>query len=154
VIVAALACAVSVAWAQNTRFFKATATLVGGDVVVNWKEVGLGDNQSIDYAASAYVTATYVCVGPGGGCHNISNQLRVEGPVTATGTFASGKNGSITASLTLEPPAPGTTFSCPGGSSLTLSEVSYSNITITDRTNNSSKTATPGAISATLFVCP
>jgi hypothetical protein len=150
-IVAALACAVSVAWAQNTRFFKTTATLVGADVVVSWKEAGLGDNQNIAYVASAYATATYVCVTAGGGCIDSSNQLRVEGPVTATGTFVSGKNGSITASLTLEPPGPGN-FSCNG--SLMLSEVSFSNIQITDTTNNISKTATPSAISATLFVCP
>ena len=113
VIVAALACAVIVAWAQNARFSKATATLAGGDLVVSWKEAGLGDNQNVDYVVNAYATATYFCVTPGGACHDISNQLRVEGPVTTTGTFASSKNGSITASLTLEPPPPGS-FSCPG----------------------------------------
>ena len=150
-IVAALACAVSVAWAQNTRFSKATATLVDTDVVVSWKEAGLAGNQNIAYVASAYVTATYVCITQGGACISGSNQLTVQGPVTATGTFASNKNGSITASLILEPLVPGD-FSCNGA--LRLSEISYSNIQITDTTNNITKTATPSAISATPFVCP
>ncbi|MGH9845882.1 MAG: hypothetical protein ACREEM_44825, partial [Blastocatellia bacterium] len=150
-MVAALACAVSVVWAQNIRFSKATATLVDTDVVVSWKEAGLVGNQNIAYVASVYATATYVCVTNGGGCISGSNQLTVEGPVTAAGTFASGKNGSITASLILEPPVPGD-FSCNGA--LRLSEISYSNIQITDTTNNITKTATPSAISATPFVCP
>ena len=153
VIVAAVACAVSIAWAQNTHFIKATASLVGTDIDVSWKEVGLGDNQNIDYEASAKATATYVCVTPLGHCLGPVNQGTVEGTVTATGTFASGKKGSITASLTLEPPNPGT-FSCTGPLTMALSEVSYSNIQITDKTNNISKTATPIAISATPFVCP
>jgi hypothetical protein len=148
---AALACAVSVAWAQNIRFSKVTATLVDTDVVVSWKEAGLAGNQNIAYVASAYVTATYVCLTNGGACISGSNYLTVSGLVTATGTFVSGKNGSITASLILEPPVPGD-FSCNG--ELRLSEVSYSNIQITDQTNNITKTATPSAISATPFVCP
>jgi len=150
-MVAALACAVSVVWAQNIRFTKATATLVDTDVVVSWKEAGLAGNQNIAYVASAYVTATYVCMTNGGACISGSNQLTVSGLVTAAGTFVSGKNGSITASLILEPPVPGD-FSCNGA--LMLSEVSYSNIQITDQANNITKTATPNAISATPFVCP
>src|SRR5215475_15746640 len=153
VIVAALFCAVGITRAQNAHFIKATATLEDGNAVVSWKEAGLGDNQLITYVASADATATFNCVNGGGQCPNAANKVTVSGPVSATGTFSSGKNGQITASLTLEPPGPGE-FSCPGGQTLTLSEVSYSNITITDTTNNISKTATPSAISATLFVCP
>src|SRR5215475_1399189 len=153
VIVAAMFIAGGVVWAQNPHFIKATATLDDGNAVVSWKEAGLGDNQRIDYVASADATATYNCVNNGGQCPNAANKVTVSGPVTATGTFSSGQNGQITQSLTLEPPGPGE-FSCPGGQTLTLSEVSYSNITITDTTNNISKTATPSAISATLFVCP
>ena len=147
------ACAVSVVWAQNAHFIKVSASLEGNEVVVSWKEAGLGDNQNIDYVASADATATFHCVNGGGNCPSADNKVTVSGPVTAEGTFASGKNGSITASLTLVPPGPGN-FSCPGGQTLTLAEVSYSNIKITDKTNNITQTATPSAISATLFVCP
>src|SRR5262245_62028754 len=152
-IVAALVCIVGVTWAQNPHFIKVNATLVDGDAVVSWKEAGLGDNQRIDYVASADATATYHCVNNGGQCPNAANKVTVSGPVTATGTFTSGKNGQITASLTIEPPGPGT-FSCPSGQNLTLTEISYSNIKITDITNGVTATATPSALSATLFVCP
>ena len=157
VIVAALFCAGGVTRATSPHFVGAvTATLVGNNVQVCWKEAGLGDNQNISYEASAFVTATFHCVNGGGNCPNAANKVTVTGPVTATGTFASGKNGQITACLTLEapdPPDPGE-FSCPGGQTLTLSEISFSNITITDTTNSVTKAATPSAISATLFVCP
>ncbi len=157
VIVAALICAGGVTRAANPHFVGVvTATLVGTDVQVCWKEAGLGDNQNIDYEASAFVTATFHCVNNGGQCPNAANKVTVSGPVTATGTFASGKNGQITACLTLEapdPPDPGE-FSCPSGQTLTLTDFSFTNIKITDKTNNISKTATPSAISAVLFVCP
>ena len=150
VIVAALACAVSVAWAQNIRFSKATATLVDTDVVVSWKEAGLAGNQNIAYVASAWANAIYVCVRQDGTCSGGCDFWNVEAPVSAAGTFVSGKNGSITASLILEPPVPEECL-CMG--TLTLSKVSYSNIQITDQTNNITKSATPGAVSATPLVC-
>jgi len=153
VIVAAMFIAGGVAWAQNPHFIKVTATLDDGNAVVSWKEAGLGDNQQINYVASADGTATYNCVNNGGQCPNAANKVTVSGPVTATGTFTSGKNGQITASLTLLPPGPGD-FSCPSGQTLTLSEVSFSNIKITDTTTGITATATPSALSATLFVCP
>jgi hypothetical protein len=153
VIAAAMFIAGGVAWAQNPHFIKVTATLDDGNAVVSWKEAGLGDNQQINYVASADGTATYNCVNGGGQCPNAANKVTVSGPVTATGTFTSGKNGQITASLTLLPPGPGD-FSCPSGQTLTLSEVSFSNIKITDITTGITQTATPSALSATLFVCP
>jgi hypothetical protein len=154
VIVAALACAGAVAWAQSYHFVgPVTSTLVGTDVQVSWKEAGLGNNQKIDYVATADATATFHCVNNGGQCPDAANKVTVSGPVTATGTFTSGQNGHITASLILEPPGPGT-FTCPSGQNVTLTEVSYSNIKITDTTNNISMTAIPITHSATLFVCP
>ena len=57
------------------------------------------------------------------------------GPVSASGSFSSGKNGNITASLTAAPPSAGS-FSCPNGQKLRLALVTYTNITLTDTTNN------------------
>jgi hypothetical protein len=54
--------------------------------------------------------------------------------VIATGTFASGKNGQVTASLTVDPPP--SDISCPLGQSLELAEVSYTNVVLTDTTND------------------
>lgn len=143
----------SVALAQNPHFVgRVTATLDGADVVVRWKEAGLGDNQLIDYEASAFATAEYVCVNNGGQCPNAANKQQVQGPVTAEGTFASGKNGQITASLTIQ--APQATPFCPAGQTEVLAFVTYTNIQITDLTNDVTASATPSSLSATFFVCP
>lgn len=152
---AALVCTAGVVWAANPHFVgKVTATLLSNNnVQVCWKEAGLGNNQNIDYTASADATATFVCVNNGGQCPNAANKSTVSGPVSATGTFNSGQNGQITQCLTINPPGPGA-FSCPSGQTLTLSEVSYSNIEISDDTNNIQKTATPPSFSVTPFTCP
>lgn len=132
---------------------KVTAKLTDDAVQVCFKEAGLGTNQLIDYTASANATATFVCVNGGGQCPNASNKTTVSGPVSATGTFSSGRNGAVSQCLTIEPPSAGT-FTCPGGQTLTLSEVSYSGIQIKDDTNNVTQPATPTSFSATPFTCP
>jgi len=153
-IFTSLACiAAIVVWAQNQHFIFATAALSGNNVIVSWKEAGLGDNQRIDYIASADATATYHCVNNGGQCPDAANKVTVSGPVTASGTFTSGKNGHITASLQFGPPGPGS-FACPPGQNLVLTDFSFSNIKITDVTNNVSESAVPRSLSATIFVCP
>ena len=158
VIVAAMFCAGGVTRAAQNQHYvgDVTATLVGTNVQVCWKEAGLGDNQLINYEARAIGTATFHCVNNGGQCPDAANKVTVTGPVIARGTFSSDKNGNITACLTLnapDPPDPGE-FSCPSGQTLTLTDFSITNITITDTTNNVTKTAIPSALSATLFVCP
>ncbi len=57
----------------------------------------------------------------------------MNGPVLATGSFSSGKNGNVTASLTVDPPP--SDISCPNGQRLQLASVSYSNVVLTDTTN-------------------
>jgi hypothetical protein len=104
---------------------------------VSFKEAGLGTNQLITYVASADATATYVCVNRGGANPSAQNKTTVAGPVSATGTFSSGKNGQVTASLTLSPPP--SDISCPSGQSLQLAQVSYTNVVITDTTNDVSE---------------
>jgi hypothetical protein len=141
-------------WAASPHFVgKVTATLTGNNVQVCFKEAGLGNNQNITYTASANATATYVCVNGGGQCPNAANKTTVTGVVSVTGTFSSGDNGTISQCLTFSPPSAGT-FSCPGGQDLTLSKVSYSDIKITDTTNNVTEAATPSKFSATVFTCP
>jgi hypothetical protein len=132
---AALAIAAPAALATSPHFINAKATLSGANLTVSWKEAGLGDNQLITYTANADATATYVCVNKGGANPSASNKTTVSGPVSATGTFNSGKNGNITASLTLTPPSAGA-FSCPPGQKLDIASASYTNVSITDTTNN------------------
>jgi hypothetical protein len=122
------------ALAVSPHFISASATLnANGTLTVSFKEAGLGTNQLITYTASANATATYVCVNKGGGNPSASNKTNVAGPVSATGQFSSGKNGNVTASLTVSPPP--SDISCPPGQSLQLAQVSYTNVAITDTTN-------------------
>jgi hypothetical protein len=61
----------------------------------------------------------------------------VAGPVSATGTFNSGKNGNVTASLTVSPPPSDISF--PNGQKLQTAQVTYMNVVITDTDNNVSE---------------
>jgi hypothetical protein len=123
------------ALADSPHFIRATGTLnANGSLTVSFKEAGLGTNELIDYALTANATATYVCVNKGGANPSAQNKTTVSGPVSATGTFSSGKNGQVTASLTVSPPP--SDISCPPGQSLQLASVSYTNVTLTDTTNN------------------
>ena len=122
------------AQADSPHFVRTSAQLSGANLTVNFKEAGLGTNQLINYTASADATAIYVCVNKGGGNPSASNKTAVSGPVSASGTFSSGKNGQVTASLTLQPPSSGS-FSCPPGQSEEIATVTYTNVEISDNTN-------------------
>ena len=130
-----LAFAASAALAQNEHFIRASGSLNNnGTLTVSFKEAGLGTNQNITYVLSADATATYVCVNRGGANPSAQNKTTVAGPVSSTGTFNSGKNGSVTASLTVQPPP--SDISCPRGQTLELASVSYTNVVLTDTTND------------------
>jgi hypothetical protein len=123
------------ALAQNEHFIRASGSLNNnGSLTVNFKEAGLGTNQLINYTLTADATATYVCVNKGGANPSAQNKTTVSGPVSASGTFNSGKNGQVTASLTVNPPP--SDISCPPGQSLELASVTYTNVVLTDTTNN------------------
>jgi len=122
------------ALAVSPHFVNASGTLnANGSLTVNFKEAGLGTNQNINYTLTAPGTATYVCVNKGGANPSAQNKTTVNGPVSATGTFNSGKNGNVTASLTVQPPP--SDITCPKGQTLELASVSYTGVTLTDTTN-------------------
>jgi hypothetical protein len=130
------------ALAVSPHFIRASGSLESnGALTVDFKEAGLGTNQNINYLLTADATATYVCVNRGGGNPSASNKTTVAGPVSASDTFNSGKNGQVTASLTAQPPP--SDISCPPGQSLQLAQVSYINIVLTDTTNNESISVPP-----------
>ena len=123
------------ALAVSPHFIRAAGTVNSdGSLTVNFKEAGLGTNQNIDYVLSAQGTAIYVCVNRGGANPSASNKTAVAGPVTASGTFASGKNGQVTASLTAQPPFED--IGCPPGQRQELASVTYTDVVLTDTTNN------------------
>jgi hypothetical protein len=132
---ATAALAVPAALAVSPHFINASATLnANGTLTASFKEAGLGTNQLINYELTADATATYVCVNKGGANPSAQNKTTVAGPVSATGTFSSGKNGNVSASLTVSPPP--SDISCPSGQTLQLASVSYTNVAITDTTND------------------
>jgi hypothetical protein len=144
------------AGAASPHFIYCNATGVSatGTVTVSFKEAGLGANQNIDYKATATATATYVCVNRGGNIPQDPKKTTVTGPVTATGTFNSGKNGNIVASLTISPPPAPSTFTCPPGQTMRLANVTFSNVAVTDVTNKINCPTSPATFSRTFIVLP
>lgn len=118
------------AWAQSPHFLRCGASGVNSDGTLNvsFTIAGLGANQSLTVTASATADAVYGCLNHGQQCPNAANKVEVKDNVSASGTFTSGKNGSIRASLTVDPPP--TTLTCPGGQTLVLVSVSYTNVSV------------------------
>lgn len=151
----AFALAATAAFAGSPHFVRgpdASINSSNANVTVSWKEAGLGDTVMVDYEASADSTARYQCVNRGGNCPAAANKQDVQGPVFANGSFASGKNGQITASLTFGPP-PGT-LDCPGNQVLKMVSASFTNIALSDLTHDITATANPSALAQSGPECP
>ena len=140
-----LALAAPHAQAAKAHFIKGDAAATDGELgparvgfhgglLVTFVEVGLGSNLGIDYLVTADASATYACINNGGNQPSAENKGSVAGPVSATGTFTADKNGRVSASLAVAPLGPGD-LSCPPGQTLFLTEVSYTNVVLTDTTN-------------------
>ncbi len=144
-LVAVLALA-SAAWAGAPKFHSATSSVNNdGALVVNFDERGLG-NDNIDYTLTADATALYACINGGGKHPQAANKEAFEGQVSGGGSFEP-KNGRVVASLTAGPLlAP--QFTCPSGQRRVLAAVTYTNIVLTDTTNNVS---TPVADASRVF---
>jgi hypothetical protein len=147
-----------VAFAASPHFTSVSASNSGpGNLTVTFKEVGLGNTVLINYEASANGTAVYACINGGNKHPEATNKETVSGPVSALGTFSSDQNGTISASLSVSPPSPGS-FSCPSGQTLVLAFVSYTTVEIADITNTVSQ-GIPGTFSECLVdpalgLCP
>ncbi len=117
-----------------------------GALVVSFDERGLG-NDNVTYSLTGDSEATWACINRGGKNPAAANKRTFQEPVVEGETFAV-KNGRVVASFVTGPPEP-TGFSCPGGQRLVLASVSYTNLVLTDVTNNVS-TSVPDA-SRTFF---
>src|SRR5437773_3934992 len=137
-------------WAANAHFLKCSAGGVDSDGSLNacFKIAGLGDNQLVTVTASAHAAAVYACKNNGQQCPNAANKVNVQSDVSATGTFTSGKNGSVTACLTVEPPD--TALTCPGGQKLVLVSVSYTNLSVS-APGAGTASVPPGTFAANFF---
>jgi hypothetical protein len=132
----------STALAAAPKFHSATSSVNNdGALVVNFDERGLG-NENVDYTLTSDATALYACINRGGKNPEAANKQSFEGQVSGGGSFEV-KNGRVVASLTAGPLlAP--QFTCPPGQRRVLASVSYTNIVLTDTTNNVS-TSVPDA---------
>ncbi len=124
------------ALAANPHFVRASATRVGDSLVVSFKEAGLGNNQTVTIQASADFTRTDSCVNKGGKVPSDPKKTVTQGTTSRSGSFTSDKNGNIVGSLTL---TTSTTLRCPPGQRATLISLSFSNVRVTDLTNNVSR---------------
>ena len=128
-VLAVLAGAVAAA----PHFLSASASPSGDNLVVSFREAGLG-NTDITVQATADATAVYACINGGGKNPSAANKRTINTAVSASGVF-SPKNGSVRGTLTLTNPGPGD-FTCVPGQRLTLVSITYSNVRVTDVTNN------------------
>jgi len=120
--------------ADAPKFHSATSSVNNaGALVASFDERGLG-NENIDYRLTADATAVFACINGGNKHPQAANKETVNAEVSAAGSFEP-KNGRVVASLTAGPPSAGA-FSCPPGQRLVLASVSYTNIVLTDTTNN------------------
>jgi hypothetical protein len=137
---------------SGAHFFSATASVNdAGALVVSWDEAGLG-NENINYTLTADSTATYACINNGGNHPKAANKETVAGSVSTGGSFQA-KNGRVQASLTAGP-LQDPTFTCPSGQTRILAKVTYTNIVLTDTSNN--VTANPADVCrsfSSLFPC-
>ena len=131
-VLAGLTLSVAVAVAAP-HFLSASASQSGDNLVVSFREAGLG-NTDITVQATADATAVYACINGGGKNPSAANKRTINTAVSASGVF-SPKNGSVRGSLTLTNPGPGD-FTCTPGQRLTLVSVTYTNVRVTDVTNN------------------
>ncbi len=136
VVVTALAVIASSTFAVAAKFHSVSSSVNNtGALVVSWDERGLGEGD-IDYTLTADATALWACINNGGHNPAAANKRSFEGQVSTGGSFES-KNGRVQGTLTAGPLGPGD-FSCPNGQHLVLASVTYTNIVLTDTTNNSS----------------
>jgi hypothetical protein len=121
---------------SGAHFMSVSASINdSGALVVAWDEAGLG-NENINYTLTADATATYACINNGGNHPKAANKETVADEVSTGGSFQA-KNGRVQASLTAGP-LQDPSFQCPSGQTRILARVTYSNIVLTETTNNAS----------------
>jgi len=142
-------------WAVSPHFISCSASGVTSKGELNscFKIAGLGTNQLVTVTASATADATYGCLNRGGQCPDAANKVNVRSNVSSQGTFPSGKNGQVTACLTIDPP--GTTLTCPNGQKLVLVSISYTNVTVSSDASADTCSTSPSNFAANFFPqCP
>ncbi|HEX4949104.1 MAG TPA: hypothetical protein VFZ34_20675 [Blastocatellia bacterium] len=141
---------VSFAWAPSPTLQNVRATLVDDkNLRVSWEEINLPPNTNVTYAVNAAALATYACVNSSGNCPGTEYVVRQ--PVGTNATYLSSKRGVVYGTVTMEAPVAPSTFTCAGGQTMVLSEISYRLILVQDL-SGPSKVASPSSMTET-FAC-
>jgi hypothetical protein len=127
-----------------------------GALAVSFKEAGLGTNQNIDYLVTADATGQYQWFNHGG--NKPQGQPFQFGPITVSqpATFNSGKNGNVTGTIFVSPPPPSADVLAAGANKPWTLEltITWSNITLTDTTNNIPDAVIPDHVGPVTVVVP
>jgi hypothetical protein len=132
---------------SGAHFFRDTSASVTstGALSVFIDEAGVG-NQTVNYTVAWSATADYGCINGGGNHPQAANKQTTS--TSGSSSFSTSPiNGRVQGTFPVAgtPPPPSNGFSCPGGQTLVLADVSYT-VTITDTTNGvTSKTLTASA---------
>jgi hypothetical protein len=135
------------------HFANASVSTTTGALSVSFKETGLGTTvTTATIQLNADASATYQCFNNGGNHPKAGNKETVSGPLVSSGTFPV-RNGQVTGTISAGPLGPGS-FSCPTGQNLFLMAVGYSNISVTDTSENDGPfAASPSSVSLSgLFI--
>jgi hypothetical protein len=133
--------AVAASATSGAHFFhKASKSTVNdsGALAVSWDEAGVGQQQ-VNYILTADASATYACINGGGNHPKAANKETFSGPLSSPETGFLPENGRVKGTLSVGPLSAGS-FSCPSGQTLVLACVAYTNIVLTDTTNNITET--------------
>jgi hypothetical protein len=141
IAIAVFACAALTFWTvaasatSGAHFFSATGSVNNdGALAVSWDEAGVGQQQ-INYVLTADSTVSYACINGGSNHPKAANKATFAGPLTSPSVGFLPQNGRVVGSISVGPLSAGS-FSCPSGQRLVLAAVSYTNILLTDTTNN------------------
>ncbi len=131
--------AVSTAQSNGAHFQKGQESLTCSstnptDLVVSFTEAGLG-NSDVTYDASCTAATTWQCFNNGGNHPKAGNKETTVSEANGGNSFTP-QNGSVTGDVTISAPTSPGNFSCPGGQTLVMTGVTYSNCSLTDVTNN------------------
>lgn len=141
-------------WAQNAHFVgnaKVSGISSNGTISVSFKEAGLGNDETVFYSFAGNYVADYGCINLGGNHPQASNKTAQTGTLSVSGSFSSGQNGTISGTLSFTPPDASGILSCPGTQVAALVDITYSNLSLRDTSNNIPATLSTTGVSATFY---
>ena len=134
-VTAGIALAPALALADHPHYVSGPTSGVGGDDIdytVSFKEAGLGNTTTVaDYTLIVTASVTYQCFNHGGNAPQGTPFTVGPVPLTGGGTFPV-RNGSVTATITVEEPEVPTTAKCTGNGQFCAIAFSYTDAVLTD----------------------